>query len=194
MWMVRAYIAYTKLTGKQPLLLESVQTGLIFAKGDLIAQTISKPSEDEYNFERTGTLFIVGLMVGPLMRKWHKNLDLYFGDNRKMNTVMKKFAVDQFILTPIILVLLIAYVSVAEVESLEDMPQVLSNRERKERILQSCKMWPLVQMVTFALPPNFRVLFQQTAAQGLNVYDSYKHKKPEGAQQVKNKNKYKPPV
>lgn len=62
---VRVY--YRNLLKKHLLGVQSIQTGILFSTGDLLAQTaVEKNKMSEINFSRTSKFFIfgVGLVVG----------------------------------------------------------------------------------------------------------------------------------
>ncbi|XP_059611248.1 protein Mpv17 [Phlebotomus argentipes] len=170
---------YQKALAKYPLLTQSVQTGILMASGDLIAQTVvEKTSINKLDYLRTGQFFAIGLcMAGPGLRFWYGILDRHIhGRSVKIRT-LKKVALDQLVFAP---VFMMAFLGVVGAMKGQQLPQI----EEKIRadyvdILKTnyC-IWPWVQLANFSVVPlNYQVLVVQFVAIFWNTYLSWKTNK-----------------
>lgn len=118
--------------------------------------------QTNYNLPQLKRYAIYGCcLAGPILHGWYRWLDtLYSGTSGRI--VVKKLLMDQFILTPPLLVVFFTSMSLMEAES--DI-----FRECKMKFLYtfqtSCGYWLPVQFVNFLLiPPSLRVTYVSIAA------------------------------
>ncbi|KAL6256317.1 hypothetical protein P5V15_012434 [Pogonomyrmex californicus] len=115
-----------------------------------------------YNWPQLKRYAIYGcFLAGPILHGWYKWLDSFYS-GKSTGIVLKKLFMDQFILTPPLLVLFFISMNLMEAKS-----DVL--RECKMKFVHtfqtSCGYWLPVQFVNFILiPPSFRVTYVSIAA------------------------------
>ncbi|KAH0954160.1 hypothetical protein HN011_012366 [Eciton burchellii] len=115
-----------------------------------------------YNQSQLKRYAIYGcFLAGPILYGWYKWLDMFYSGT-STKTVLTKLFMDQFILTPPLLILFFVSMSLMEAKS-----DVL--KECKMKFLYtfqtSCGYWLPVQLVNFMLiPPSLRVIYVSIAA------------------------------
>ncbi|KZC04721.1 PREDICTED: mpv17-like protein [Dufourea novaeangliae] len=115
-----------------------------------------------YNWAQLKRYAIYGCFIaGPVLHGWYKWLDTFY-KGQAMKVVLVKLFVDQFILTPPLVVVFFICMSL-----MESKTDVLG--ECKAKFLQtfktSCMYWLPVQFLNFSLiPPALRVSFVSVAA------------------------------
>ncbi|KYN27261.1 PREDICTED: N-acetyltransferase 9-like protein [Trachymyrmex cornetzi] len=115
-----------------------------------------------YNWPQLKRYAIFGcLLAGPILHGWYKWLDTFYS-GKSTKIVLKKLFVDQFILTPPLIILF--FISMSLMEAKSDLLQ-----ECKIKFVHtfqtSCGYWLPVQFVNFLLiPPSFRVTYVSIAA------------------------------
>ncbi|XP_076302294.1 PXMP2/4 family protein 4-like [Lasioglossum baleicum] len=115
-----------------------------------------------YNWARLKRYAIYGCFIaGPVLHGWYKWLDMFY-KGKTMKIVFIKLLVDQFILTPPLIMIFFISMSLMEGKS-----NILD--ECKDKFFQtfktSCMYWLPVQFLNFLLvPPALRVSFVSIAA------------------------------
>ncbi|XP_076764619.1 mpv17-like protein [Xylocopa sonorina] len=115
-----------------------------------------------YNWAQIKRYAIYGCFIaGPVLHGWYKWLDSFY-KGKTMKTVVPKLLVDQFILTPPLII--IFFISMSLMEGKSNMFD-----ECKAKFFQtfktSCVYWLPVQFLNFLLvPPSLRVSFVSIAA------------------------------
>ncbi|XP_012284088.1 mpv17-like protein 2 isoform X2 [Orussus abietinus] len=122
----------------------------------------SQCSPEDYNWSQLRRYTIYGCaLAGPLLYGWYRWLDAtYTGTSTKI--VLKKLFVDQFILTPPLIMLFFVSMSL-----MEGRASVLEECKSKfvKTFRTSCLYWIPVQFMNFLLvPPSFRVLYVSVAS------------------------------
>lgn len=161
---------------------QAIQTGLIFAGADLMTQALTKEPEEEFKWMRMSNMLLIGITLGPVSHKWYLLLDDWIGRRTTFRTVVQKVMADHMLMAPLVLVWLLLATAVLEEDDFLDTDIFdYLKHEHSEKLLDNYMLWPIMQMFTFLIPINFRVLFQQLVLQSLHTYQSYKTKKIEVA-------------
>ncbi|XP_024943935.1 protein Mpv17 isoform X2 [Cephus cinctus] len=143
--------------------------------GDQLAQNVVERRKFEnLDFIRTAQFFGIGFFIGgPATRTWYGILDRHFGS--KGGTVaLKKVACDQLLFAPSFIVILLSTISALQGGNMEDIKSRLKN-DYIDILKNNYKLWPVVQLVNFALVPlHYQVLVVQSVAVLWNTYISYR--------------------
>ncbi|XP_046141764.1 mpv17-like protein isoform X1 [Osmia bicornis bicornis] len=116
----------------------------------------------DYNWAQLKRYAIYGCFIaGPVLHAWYKWLDAFY-KGTAMKIILAKLCVDQFVLTPPLII--IFFISMSLMEGKQDI-----FNECKAKFLQtfktSCMYWLPVQFLNFLLiPPTLRVSFVGVAA------------------------------
>ena len=95
---------YQRLLTSYPILMQSVQSGLLMGTGDVIAQ---KYVEKKYDLDLVRTIKFgsIGFFIGgPGLRAWYGILDKAVKGKTKSIVTLKKVGLDQIVFAPIFLV------------------------------------------------------------------------------------------
>ncbi|XP_059622840.1 mpv17-like protein [Phlebotomus argentipes] len=143
------------------LIYGSLYVGAEFSQQWITRKVFTKPPEP-LDMAALGRYTVMGTAIySPILYAWYKWLDRkYVGTTLKI--LVPKLALDQFLLTPCLLV--IFFTAMSTMEGAEDKLQ-----ECREKILptfvRSCLFWLPVQSLNFVfIPPAFRVTFMGVAA------------------------------
>lgn len=142
---------------------DAVTCGSVLSLGDCLAQKMEQKflaagERTRYDYERTGSMFIIGVTLGPLQHHFYKNLDKFYPGNG-IKVVMKKISADQFIQSPLYYAGFIIGGGLLERESLHECVEELKDKFVTIYMADLC-VWPAAQFVNFYyLPPRFRVLY-----------------------------------
>ncbi|CAH1397824.1 unnamed protein product [Nezara viridula] len=146
--------------------MHSLQSGILFGAGDLISQRMSKAPDEDYDRYRILRFTIIGSILGPLIHKWYRVLDKFLGKDRDLKTIAKKVIADQLLMAPFIIGWVMSVGALLEGEGPQDILETLKNRHG-DLLVDSYKVWPFVQMVTFVLPRNPFVLIGRVREESL---------------------------
>lgn len=182
-FIVRIRFFWRPLQGRHMLLTNTLSAGSMLALGDYLQQCreIYKEPGKERCWKRTGSMFLVGCSLGPVMHYWYTWLDkLYMGKSLKV--VGKKVLVDQIVASPTLGMWYFLGLALTEGHTLSDGWQ-----EFKEKFWvfykADCCVWPAAQMINFYfVSAKYRVIYINFITLGWDVYLSYlKHKYKAGA-------------
>ncbi|XP_067643153.1 mpv17-like protein [Eurosta solidaginis] len=146
---------------RHPFLANSVIYGSLYVGAEYSQQYLVKRVLPENNadidYAIIGRYAVMGTAVyAPSLYAWYKWLDGTFpGTARRI--IVKKLAIDQFVLTPYLLT--VFYTGMAIMERAED-----PFKELREKFMptfaRSCMFWLPAQTVNFVLvPPRFRIIY-----------------------------------
>ncbi|KYB25895.1 mpv17-like protein isoform X1 [Tribolium castaneum] len=151
---------------KYPIASNSLVYGTLYVGAEFSQQTISRKvltkTPTSYDTPAIARYAVYGTGIqGPFLTIWYRWLDKKFiGTSYKI--VAQKLLLDQFLMTPQILV--IFYVAMSIMEKKKDIFE-----ECKQKIIptfkSSCMFWLPAQTVNFLLiPPSFRVVYVGTCS------------------------------
>ncbi|GAB1600739.1 mpv17-like protein 2, partial [Argonauta hians] len=144
------------------------------ACGDLAQQSyeMSIKRQQTWNQDRTLHISITGLILGPPSHYWYYLLDYIFPGS-SVRIVAKKLIFDQMIGTPVGIFIFLSSLGILENSSVNKM--LLEYQKcGKTLLISEWLVWPPIQVINFAfIPLRFRVLFDNTASFGFDIYYSY---------------------
>lgn len=160
--------AFGSFFNKHPLAGNGIVYGSLYVGAEFSQQTITKkfltvPPQD-IDKPTLGRYAIMGTFIyAPILYNWYKWLDRTFPGTAK-RIVVKKVLLDQFIPTPLLLVLFFTGMSLMERKS-----NILEECKQKfiPTFARSCLFWIPAQTANFVLvPPKFRVVYVGSCAFG----------------------------
>eukprot|EP00475_Leptophrys_vorax_P011984 TRINITY_DN1844_c0_g2_i1.p1 TRINITY_DN1844_c0_g2~~TRINITY_DN1844_c0_g2_i1.p1 ORF type:complete len:199 (+),score=44.66 TRINITY_DN1844_c0_g2_i1:214-810(+) len=164
MSLSKALAWYNGKVAARPLLTNMITSAVLWTAGDLIAQTISPPVDEQgqplkqYDLVRTARMASWGgLVFSPLAHPWYGFLQRTFPTTSALHVGSKVF-LDQSIWAASVTALLFTYTSLLEGKSLDQAKQKVESS-----LLPTLKVnwmiWPAVQLINLGIvPPNFRLL------------------------------------
>lgn len=183
--------AYSIALKRYPLVVQSVQAGLLMGAGDLASQSlVERKSWEQYKWQRTVRFFALGtVFVGPTLTVWYKILHNKFGAGSGL-VALKKVAVDQLAFAPLLLGSLLVVLSILDGNSMEATKENIK-RMYMDIIITNWTVWPAVQICNFSIVPlHHQVLVVQTFALLWNTYLAWKtNQEPAPLQEKKLDNK-----
>ncbi|XP_063925567.1 mpv17-like protein isoform X2 [Zophobas morio] len=149
-----------------PIITNSLVYGTLFVGAEFSQQTVSKKvlNKESFHYDHHMITYfgILGVAVfAPVYHYWYRWLDRKFvGTSAKI--VVQKLLLDQFLMTPQILI--VFYVAMSIMERKKDIFE-----ECREKIIPtfktSCMFWLPAQSINFMLiPPPFRVVYVGTCS------------------------------
>ncbi|KAL3282233.1 hypothetical protein HHI36_005428 [Cryptolaemus montrouzieri] len=173
--MDKSIRTYKKLLQTYPLLVQSVQTGVLMGTGDMIAQGfIEGRSLKNLDTKRTITFCGLGTcLVGPTLVTWYKTLSIIVKGSSKA-VVLKKVALDQLCFSPTFIGCFLCTLGFVQGYDFQQIKQNVS-KNYKDILLTNYQIWPLVQLGNFYLTPlHYQTLVVQGVAICWNTYISWK--------------------
>lgn len=168
---------YTQILRKYPLQCQAVNTSVLMATGDFLAQFFieKRMTWKEYDKSRTLRYLTVGLFVlGPSMHIWYTSLDRIIKRRTTLKVAVKKMLMDQGLYLPPYIATFIVVMSKLRFESNSEVKTKLY-RDFKPILLASYQLWPLVQIGNFYFVPlQHRILVMNLVGLMWNTYIAWK--------------------
>ncbi|XP_046398400.1 mpv17-like protein isoform X1 [Ischnura elegans] len=159
--------AAKRIFRKHPVIVNSLVYGTLYVGAEFSQQTLTrkilvKDKPQPYDTDVIKRYAVIGTIIYPnVLYAWYKWLDgRYVGTAAK--TVVKKLLLDQFVLTPPLLV--VFYVSMSLMERKSDLFEECRNK-LIPTFKTSCVFWLPAQTMNFLwIPPAARVIYVGTCA------------------------------
>lgn len=154
---------------------QAVQTGLLMATGDVVAQTVIDGKRlHDMDFVRVVRFGAIGTcLVGPSLFTWYGFMERRIG-TAGTSTLLKKVCADQLLFAPSFIVVLLSTIGFSQGQSPKKVKEQLF-ATYPDILLNNYKLWPAVQLFNFYLTPlQYRVLVVQLVAIFWNTYLSWK--------------------
>lgn len=116
--------------GKYLLTTNTVSSGVLMWVGDIMSQEIEYRQgllKKRYDWLRTGRMFVVGAIQGPLHHYFYGWLDRRYTGNRIAN-VTKKILYDQIVMSPVCIVAFFYSAGWLEMQSTRECTEELKNK------------------------------------------------------------------
>uniref|UniRef100_A0A6P4EWS7 Mpv17-like protein isoform X1 n=1 Tax=Drosophila rhopaloa TaxID=1041015 RepID=A0A6P4EWS7_DRORH len=161
--MARLISGVRTLFRQYPFVTNSAIYGSLYVGAEYSQQFVSKrwlapaPEKEDIDYATIGRYAVMGTAVyAPTLYFWYKWLDRVFPGTAKI-VIVKKLVLDQFVLTPYLLTVFYAGMSI--MEGSEDT--FLELREKfVPTFVRSCIFWLPAQALNFSLvAPRFRVIY-----------------------------------
>ncbi|XP_077285875.1 mpv17-like protein [Arctopsyche grandis] len=153
---------------KHPLITNSFVYGVLYVGAEFSQQTLTRKvlvitnTPKEYDFGTVGRYAVMGTtLYAPILFTWYRWLDKkYVGTTAKI--IVKKLLLDQFVITPPLLV--IFFVGMSIMEQKKNYFEECKNK-LIPTFQTSCMFWLPAQTLNFMLvPPAFRVIYVGSCA------------------------------
>ncbi|XP_037719653.1 mpv17-like protein isoform X1 [Drosophila subpulchrella] len=161
--MARLFSGVRTLFRRYPIVTNSAIYGSLYVGAEYSQQFVSKrwlaPADErgDIDYATIGRYAVMGTAVyAPTLFFWYKWLDRVFPGTTKI-IIVKKLVLDQFVLTPYLLS--VFYAGMSLMEGSEDT--FLELREKfVPTFMRSCIFWLPAQVLNFSLvAPRFRVIY-----------------------------------
>ncbi|CAG9840653.1 unnamed protein product [Diabrotica balteata] len=167
--------SYKKVLKTYPVLVQSLQTGLLYGCSDVLAQRfVEKAPLTNIDTRRCLIFATAGaIYTGPIVTLWYRLLARKIGTTGNLVTI-KKVIIDQFVFVPFFHFGLLTTLNTLHGHNIK----VLNDQLRLKYLdilFASVRLWPIVQLINFRFTPlNYQVLVSQSIALFWNVYISWK--------------------
>eukprot|EP00088_Acartia_fossae_P007435 TRINITY_DN13495_c0_g1_i2.p1 TRINITY_DN13495_c0_g1~~TRINITY_DN13495_c0_g1_i2.p1 ORF type:complete len:183 (-),score=16.46 TRINITY_DN13495_c0_g1_i2:391-939(-) len=166
---------YTRVLEKYPWRTQILQSGILCATGDAIAQTlVERKKLSDFDPSRSAKFFILGsCVVAPIIRTWYLALDriVKFPGARGALT---KMCMDQGLFAPCFIVIF----STSAFTLNGGQPQNLMSHLKGiyfDILISNWKLWPAAQIINFYfIPLQHRLLVMNLVALMWNTYLAWK--------------------
>jgi len=169
--MAAVWRSYSRLVEKFPWSSTILQTGVLCATGDAVAQlAVERRRLQEFDPVRTGRFFIMGTcVVAPCIRTWYLFMERVV-KFQGTKGVVTKVLMDQALFAPSFLCVFVAAVSTLQGLGLEDIRRNLA-ANYTDVVLTNWKVWPATQLINFYFVPfQHRILVVNIVALFWNTY------------------------
>ncbi|XP_070500048.1 mitochondrial inner membrane protein Mpv17 [Chironomus tepperi] len=164
---------YQRNVAKYPYTFQGVQSSILMATGDYIAQKFVE-NKKELDYKRSANFLLIGFCGGLGLRKWYGALNSTFQGSNKTVCTIKKVAVDQLVFAPVFIGTLISSIGLLQGKKPIEIKTKLE-AEFADILKANYKLWPAVQLMNFAFVPlNYQVVVVQIVAVLWNTYVSFK--------------------
>ncbi|XP_066991553.2 mpv17-like protein isoform X2 [Anabrus simplex] len=160
------FSAVKTMFSRHPLICNSVVYGILYTGAEFSQQTVTRKimvdRPKDYSVDSLARFGLYGTSVqAPALYYWYRWLDKAFR-GRAATTIIKKMFLDQFLLTPPLLVAF--YISMSLMEGKENIIE-----ECKRKVMPtfktSCMFWLPAQALNFmVVPPAARVVYVGSCA------------------------------
>ncbi|XP_034232291.1 protein Mpv17-like [Thrips palmi] len=166
---------YQNAIRRYPMGSQAVQTGILMATGDVVAQTvIDKRKLIELDLGRVARFGAIGTcLVGPSLFTWYGFMERRIGA-AGTQALLKKVCADQLLFAPSFIVILLSTIGFSQgLNAKQVQDQLVSTYP--DVLINNYKLWPAVQLFNFYLTPfQYRVLVVQIVAIFWNTYLSWR--------------------
>lgn len=166
---------WNKLFGKYLLATNILSSGILMVVGDVAAQELEYRKgllKNRYDLARMWRMFVVGSLQGPLHHYTYGWMDRIMPVVSTKNSI-KKILIDQFVMSPICILLFFYPACYLEDKTLKETNDELISKFPYIYITDWC-VWPAAQYVNFQyLDPKYRVIFVNVMTALYNVFISY---------------------
>ncbi|XP_028134261.1 protein Mpv17 [Diabrotica virgifera virgifera] len=167
--------SYKKVLKTYPVLVQSLQTGILYGCSDVLAQHfVERVPLSDIDTRRSLIFSTVGIIyTGPIVTLWYRFLSRKIGTTGNIVTI-KKVIIDQFGFVPFFHLGLLTTLNTLHGQNIEDLRDQL-RLKYFDILFASVRLWPMVQLINFRFTPlNYQVLVSQSVALFWNVYVSWK--------------------
>ncbi|XP_017071596.1 mpv17-like protein 2 [Drosophila eugracilis] len=139
---------WSKVFGKYLIVTNTVCSGILLAIGDAVAQQYERWREKKpFDYCRSGSMMITGLVIGPVQHSFYLLLDRVFPGTNPLG-VLHKILADQLIMSPVYIFVFYYLGSLLEGRSIIECNSELSNKFLYTWIMDCC-VWPGLQYLNF---------------------------------------------
>lgn len=169
--MAAVWRAYSRLVDKFPWGSQIIQTGVLCAAGDVIAQVaIEKKSRAEFEVSRVARFFFMGsCVVAPCIRSWYLVMEkmVKFQGGK---AALTKMLLDQGLFAPCFLAVFVSVASSLQGLGVTEIRENLASNYT-DILVTNWKIWPATQLVNFYFTPfQHRILVVNIVALFWNTY------------------------
>ncbi|KAJ3662957.1 hypothetical protein Zmor_007271 [Zophobas morio] len=142
--------------------------------GDCLEQyhEVLRYNTESWDKIRTRNMSIFGVSAGIFCHHWYIYLDRRLPDCT-VRAVIKKVIIDQFVSSPVCIVMLFLTTAVLEEQSKSELWTEMKDKAWKLYAAEWV-IWPAAQYINFQfLPTRYRVLYDNLVSVGYDTYTSY---------------------
>jgi len=173
--MASLWRAYSRIVDRFPWGANILQTGVLCATGDVLAQVlVERKSWDKFEMKRVGTFFILGAcVVTPCVRSWYLTLEKIV-KLQGSKGALAKVALDQSLFAPAFIVVFITAASTLNGLTTQEIASNIK-RDYTDILLTNWQIWPATQLANFYFVPfQHRILVVNLVALVWNTYLAWK--------------------
>jgi len=177
--MSAAWRWYSRMVDRYPWRSQILQTGLLCAAGDVIAQlAVEGKGRDKFEPARVGRFFVMGsCVVCPCVRSWYLVLEKLVKAPGTRGA-LTKMVMDQGLFAPSFLCVFVTAASTLQGLPFSDIKRNLE-ATYFDIVTTNWKIWPATQLANFYFVPfKHRILVVNIVALFWNTYLAYKTNAP----------------